>query len=260
MASWLIYDEKDDVFGVKTSKVISFNDGDVALATVTQELLPGCTNPVCVDIGADIGWWSSFCLDSSPSATVCAFEPNPHSFERLVTTFQSEPRITVFPKAISNTDSTIPLSFEGPLSNSRDPTIESVVATTRPDFLFEKFERISMIKIDTEGHEPKILEALSYFFPKIDSLVFEFTPKWYGETTSQQMNASMKLCEIIYAAYKHIYMLNRRGPAELVAIPTPDDFITNTRRNLNLNIQVDILCSNTEITQTKIVPFETFVI
>jgi len=128
--------------------IISFNDGDACNAACTQRILSAAAaagpQPICVDIGVDRGWWSAFCLQSAPTSRVYAFEPNPRSFaalqERFAAAIQAG-RLTLIPKAVSSSATTIPLWLDEGCSHSRGSSgssseVPSMVETTTLDFIY----------------------------------------------------------------------------------------------------------------------------
>ena len=109
-------------YGVSVRHIVSGNDGDVCIASVTEALLENKVNPLCVDIGVDQGWWSFFVVDKNSTAKVLAFEPNPISYNNLVPYLTNEPRIELHNVAISNKKGTLPFILEEGQSHSRDAT------------------------------------------------------------------------------------------------------------------------------------------
>lgn len=244
------YDNPNEgtLFAIQVDNIISFNDGDVCNAYCTDILLSSNENkyPICVDIGVDKGWWSSFCLHASPGCHVYAYEPNPLSFKNLKDHFAEEPRITLIPKAISNSDTSILLTLGGEQSHSRnvagnqDMNTEVVEATTLAP-LFEKHQRIDLIKIDTEGHEWTIFKGLSHFLPNINAIIFEFTPYWYGDTRDECFTRSLDMLTTVYTNYNYVYVLSRRGVPSLMRLHTLEDVEDFVYLNLYEHVQVDIL-------------------
>lgn len=246
-------DENNWLYAVKAADdLVSWNDGDVCNAAVTELVLKSSTAapPICVDIGVDEGWWSTFCLGQSANVKVYAFEPNPVSVEKLRTRFTLEPRIEIIPKAVSNTDEGIPFVLDGPQSNSRAET-DSRVPSTRLDFLFERHARVDLMKIDTEGHEFAILSAIAPHFKAIGTLIFEFTPRWYGASPSEATERSISMLERVIQEFPYMYTFSRRGPPQLTQIESEDDIYPFVIQNYQC--QTDIVCSRVAL---ELPPFE----
>jgi FkbM family methyltransferase len=235
--------EQQDLSGVKVRDILSINDGDVCNASVTQVLLNRYDAPVCVDIGGDVGWWSTFCLEQSTTAKLYTFEPNPISFNALKARFEKEPRIELFKRAVSDKEGELLFSFDGPQSNSREGGIEPVKTTTL-DFI----PKINILKIDTEGHEVSILNALKSRFSDIDSIIFEFTPYWYGSSEDECIERSLQLLRDLASSYKYMYTLSRRGNPIIEHIDDDDYIFQYTIWSYKNRFQSDIVCSRTPIT------------
>ena len=243
---------------VRIGDLISFNDGDVCNAACTERLLAAGVAPICVDIGVDKGWWSTFCLAHAPTAHVYAFEPNPISFPALKEHFAeaiAAGRLTLVPKAVSSSATTLPLWLDGGCSHSRGgsgggsgPTEPTVVETTTLDFLFEAHPRIDLLKMDTEGHELTILKGLAPHLGKIGSLIFEFTVYWYGTTKAECMSRSYEMLERIMAEFPYVYTFSRRGPPVLTRIESVEDVHQLVHAWYNHHFQTDILATRAQLT------------
>lgn len=229
---------------VKIGDVISANDGDVSISMVTYELLSKNMDiPVCVDIGVDKGWWSQFCIAVHPGAIVHAYEPNPISYRALATKFAQEPNITLYNRAVSDSSGSMPLHLDEGQSHSRDLSGGVLVEKVTLDNLFEKVERVFLMKIDTEGHEPQVFRGLDQYFDRIDNIIFEFTTHWYGNTKTAMKINSGKLLTNISESYPYLYILSRRGPVKAFG-PIEKGTIYDHVIFLNeIHLQVDILAS-----------------
>ena len=95
----------DERLCVSFNDIESSNDGDTCISCVTHYLLKDLSGAVCIDVGADIGWWGLFCKYIKQSAHVYAFEPNPTSFSRLDK--HSSDTFHTFNCAVSNKDGEI---------------------------------------------------------------------------------------------------------------------------------------------------------
>ncbi len=138
---------------------------------------------VCIDIGANFGAITlALCRQVGPSGKVISFEPGPDYFKRLNSNISLNHDL----KKISEVYSVGISNQPGELFWAEDPSApgnaglletsgRAVPVTTLDDFVEEKnIERLSFIKIDTEGMETEVLEgarkALQKFRPKV---VFE---------------------------------------------------------------------------------------
>jgi FkbM family methyltransferase len=224
---------------VKIRHIVSGNDGDVCIAMITEALLKKTDVPYCIDIGVDQGWWSLFVLDTNTKSQIVAFEPNPISYAALKACIESESRITLYPFAISDKKGTIPFVIEGGNSNSRDASATLSVACVKIDKYIDR--PVTLMKIDTEGHEIHILKTLRPHFKNIESIIFEFTVYWYHSVDEAKDELKNLLAE-----YPVMCMLNRRGlpSLERIGLENIDGFITFCIEN---RFQCDILCSRSPV-------------
>jgi len=236
----------DPRFGVKTRHLISANDGDVCISFLTYVLLKGKKNPYIIDIGVDEGWWSFFAIDTNPSVRIDAFEPNPHSVEMLRPFLTETPQINLYPYAVSDKVGTIPFVLSKSQSNSRveGETCVEIPCVLLKDFIGDK--RVDLIKIDTEGHDLTILRSIHSLLPQIESIIFEFSVYWYGETRDSCVSQSIEELKYLRSKYKHMFIVSRRSnPPELTRIRNEAiEYLVNYFYNKN---QVDIFVSNVEI-------------
>jgi len=233
---WLTNIECDDPrLGVKIRHIESGNDGDVCIALVTETLLKGVEAPLCIDIGVDMGWWSLFALDTNTTSQVIAFEPNLVSYNVLKAYIEKEPRIALHNLAISDKEGTLPFVIEAGNSNSRDESSSFSVKCTTIDKYLER--PVTLMKIDTEGHEIHILQSLRPHMKNIESIIFEFTAYWY--TDLKEATDELKR---MFTEYTSVYTLNRRGMPSLgkIELKEVDEFIDFCIKN---RYQCDILCT-----------------
>jgi FkbM family methyltransferase len=152
------------------------------------------TSPVVLDIGAYTGEYSNVVMKLAPQALLYAFEPSPRAFTqlekhaskhgyraiqagcddqaRVATIYDIEnggdtgSRVaSVYPEAIT-------AFWQG------KPIALTVNMIKLDDFLREqRITSIQLVKIDTEGHELKVLDGLEATLSKdiIDVIQFEFT-------------------------------------------------------------------------------------
>jgi len=227
----------DPRMGIQIRHIKSGNDGDIAIATITEAILKTKTAPFCVDIGVDVGWWSFFTADANPNGTVMSFEPNPLSYAALLPFIANDPQITLHNVAISNKDGTLPFVQSEGNSNSRDASSTLYVPCRRIEaYIGDRF--IDIMKIDTEGHEIEILGSLRDTYSRIETIIFEFSSFWYTDMTK----ALSELLYIIHA-YPYVYTLSRRGPVQL--IPLTYDSLFGFMQ-INITQQYDILASRLE--------------
>ncbi|HEU4474152.1 MAG TPA: FkbM family methyltransferase [Gemmatimonadales bacterium] len=130
-------------------------------------LLPENTR-VVVDIGSNIGLSSLYWLTRNKETQVYSHEPSPVSYERLVKNLKPfEGRVAARPDAVSNFRGTATLgiepsgvnsSLELKSSNAVHCQVIHINEVLGP--VLERHDRIDVLKIDSEGHEFRTLEAI----------------------------------------------------------------------------------------------------
>jgi FkbM family methyltransferase len=140
---------------------------------------------VCLDIGANIGVLT-FLLAKivGPAGRVIAVEPNPDNLQLLYRgiVLNGLDNVEVLPFAASNARSIVTLA--GGISNShligaRAPVDRGhFVQTAVLDEILGTLDRLDLVKIDIEGHEPDALQGLSRLIARHrPALVVEYNPR-----------------------------------------------------------------------------------
>jgi len=129
---------------------------------------------VILDIGANTGVYSLIAKSLNPASTVLALEPIERVFEKLeANNALNGYDIVCLPIAASNANGTATVYDAGGehvysvtvnknLASSDVAVIPTVIQTMRLDRLIEeqKLDRLDLLKIDVETHEPEVLEGL----------------------------------------------------------------------------------------------------
>lgn len=133
------------------------------------------------DIGANTGLYSLITKSLNQKAKVVAFEPVPKVLEYLKYNVKlNRYDIMVVPKATSNyngqakvflrkgEDFTTSVTVNKSLLAETTPKDELIINTIRLDTFIEenKIEKIDLMKIDVETHEPEVLEGMGEYFDK----------------------------------------------------------------------------------------------
>lgn len=123
-----------------------------------------------LDIGANVGFYSLLHASKSLVTGTWAFEPNPKprgALEKSVVSNKFESLIKVFPYALSDSDGQASFTFEEGVSgsghiSSKDEGGEIEVEIRAFSGLWEEAgePKVSIIKIDVEGHEWQVLQAM----------------------------------------------------------------------------------------------------
>lgn len=148
-------------------------------------------DPVVLDVGANIGNYASLIKALMPEATVYAFEPHPGTFERLHQRALAG-GYKSFNLGCSDAEGILRLyDYEGKNGSSHASMYRSVIedirksrsecldvrVTTVDSFVSaEAIQRVNLLKIDTEGHELKVLQGalLTLHNQMVDVIHFEF--------------------------------------------------------------------------------------
>ena len=138
---------------------------------IFEELAPG---DIAIDCGANVGLITEQMVRTG--ATVHAFEPNPHAFEKLNQKLGEKENVFLHENAVADKASNMRLFYRE--EHAQDPVVYSVGSTLIAektdidqslyadvdvicfaDFL-QQFEYVRMIKIDIEGAEIQVLNDL----------------------------------------------------------------------------------------------------
>jgi FkbM family methyltransferase len=147
-------------------------------------------NPVIVDVGANLGWFSFELRNANPSATVFAFEPQKtlynmicdsivlNSFNNVYVSHtaigdsNSSIKVPIFNYSLTSNFGGVELEHRG--SNKeyigqRAIKFESVNLRTLDYFIFSKLD---LLKIDVEGMEEKVLLGASETIKRCKPVIF----------------------------------------------------------------------------------------
>lgn len=160
---------------------------------VARILLRGVSDNIVFDVGANVGDWSlSISTHLGPGGVIHAFEPSLEVFGKLATKTRHCEEIRCHNFGLSNKDG--PLDFLFSRNNSQKSSAETSSAAMLhskvTDFSQEtlqfvrgdnfakchKISQIRFLKIDTEGHDLRVLEGFSEMIGRgdIDAIQFEY--------------------------------------------------------------------------------------
>ena len=140
---------------------------------------------VFIDVGANRGNWTCAALTAAPDCRIYAFEMIPNYRKRLHDRFDCDSRVTLMECGLSSAEATTTAYASGieqgggqlvwrPESNKQP--IPTEVKLMRGDDALAGVEGISLIKIDTDGHEMQVLEGLSETIARSRPLIqFEYS-------------------------------------------------------------------------------------
>ncbi len=169
--------------------------------------LDNCKDTLLVDVGANVGSFTSDFRTFFPHGVSWLFEPNPELHNRIEKQFSSNPNFEVRPFGISAENSTLQLrvpkgkaglgTFHGYTKSSLEHYGEVIYSThsvdVRPldEFQFAPSEN-AVLKIDTQGHEVEVLLGASTVLDRVDLVLLECSfaqvhegrKETFGECTS----------------------------------------------------------------------------
>jgi len=135
---------------------------------------------LCFDVGANTGEYAARVLKKNPGCMVHCFEPN----YLLHDAIRQKGVTVVSPAAVSDSTGMLSINFDTDDStqssvhrNHERCNASNVPAITVDDYMTENsIERISFMKVDTEGHEVAVLcgAAAALRHQRIDMLQFEY--------------------------------------------------------------------------------------
>lgn len=154
-------------FDVDSSETLKFlqDEFDIDMMDIKTMNLP--SDPVIVDIGANVGIISFYFAKRFPNAKIYAYEPHPINYANLVKGIEANGLTNVFPfnKAVlDDSDSEIEIYLNRENSGASSvfyPTEDSafVDTITLEEIVTEhQIKKIDFLKIDCEGSEFEILE------------------------------------------------------------------------------------------------------
>ena len=143
------------------------------------------------DIGAGHGAYTEELLTKYPDAYFFLFEPQKICYNYLLKKFKNNKKVKIYNLAISNKITSTNLYFDKKGSglaslvkrnlkhhSTKFNKKEKVKTTTLVSFFNDKFNKknlkISLCKLDIEGHELSVLNSIKKIFDKFNVIQFEF--------------------------------------------------------------------------------------
>lgn len=137
------------------------------------------------DVGANIGEWTKMARERQPAGMFHLFEPVPEVYHRCVSAVHCD-NVMVNPFGLSNENSTLDMLYDDDNDRLTTPCLELLRKhpRIRPLFMLagdeycrsRNVESIDFLKIDTEGHEFKVLKGFDTMLRegKIQTIQFEY--------------------------------------------------------------------------------------
>jgi FkbM family methyltransferase len=145
-------------------------------------------NPIVLDVGANVGYFTIFCLQKFKNPRIISFEPMKRNFVILQTNLAKRKNdcLTLVNKAVNNTQEDLVLLFNkdkeittsASLFANQYGTDEEVVSSTTLLDIFTKYmlSKIDILKLDCEGAEYNIIyKTPRKFLEKVNCITMETT-------------------------------------------------------------------------------------
>ncbi len=145
---------------------------DIYFKHIPKAIYKNKTNPVIIDIGANVGFFSLATFSRLPGAEIYSFEPHPYCFEQMHDYKKSFEQFNwnIFQKAVSdlnggiflNTETVSGFTTKASVFENKNKKERFLANTIQLDtFLSEKgINKIDVIKLDCEGAEYSIIYSL----------------------------------------------------------------------------------------------------
>ena len=167
-----------------------YQNGELNLIDKLAGEMPSCN---IVDVGANVGHWSIACAQKFGSQSVIfAFEPGDLTFKKLESA--TKMMVNIVPLQVGFSDTNCSLNLVVNCRASEKSSVEQVNLTelavpaasyqteshdfVRGDEFFKGrgLRRINFLKIDTEGHDIKVLKGFSEMISdgRVDVIQFEY--------------------------------------------------------------------------------------
>lgn len=155
-----------------------------------------------VDIGANIGSTIQSVKKTNSGIMVYAFEPSEVCLPLLKDNLRESKHVSIQECAVSDSNGEIGLvddeyPYHTGLANSRsisgNTARAKVVKCVSLDEFFGTANLDLIVKIDTEGHEPKVVSGMKKLIDKgeVKMVIMEFTPQWMSFEFIHDLNAKI---------------------------------------------------------------------
>ncbi len=199
VANFQMYLDLQDGWGV-SKYILKHGNYDPELGQIMKKLLkPGAR---CIDIGANIGYWTNFLLSSCKAGKVYSIEPEPSNvdlFRANSLLNNNSTSVQLFACAVGEENAQLKLFLSA--DNAGDHQLYSqgngdrkyvTVDVKRIDDLITD-KNIDFVKIDVQGYEPYVFRGMKDVFAQNPNIIVlsEFWPtniKKAGNDPTQMLN------------------------------------------------------------------------
>lgn len=173
-----------------------------------------------IEIGANVGTETiSYCDLASPKWKVHAFEPLPENVLSLENLSQNLQNLIVYPKAISNENAVVhfqlPPKHQSGIGKIVDENISGQLEENKLievnalplNSYVDTFKKVSLISIDTEGHEPYVLNGSEEIIKKFrPAVIIEVSPKLLRKFAN---SSTLEIYKFFISKNYSCYIINR---------------------------------------------------
>lgn len=214
----------DVQFVAEDPQDISYHEFDTEVPIIKDMLSEINSNDVFFDIGANIGLYSCIISQVISGENVVAFEPSPPAYNKLKKNSKLNGDFHHFQIAVSDTDDMIEFAVDVGDVQSRMSTINTdtdsidyeiqEVASRKPVSVVESegIPTPTVIKIDVEGAEFKVLNGMDRLFDEVEILYCEIHHPVLDEFNTD----GEKIISYIQSRGFDVKTLHQRGKNEFV--------------------------------------------
>ncbi len=215
-----------DTRNVQHMRIISHGCYEPAVAWAIEKYLPKSGR--MIDVGTNLGYFTLLgCKQVGHKGHVIGFEANPIIYEMMASSifanaFRS--RCKTFNNAVFNESKSFEFTWDsaghggGRIVNKEnqnlDQNVAEVKAVTLDDFLEGDDRKFDLMKIDTEGSDPFVLDGAKQVIKENPgaTIILEWSPR-FMEARGFPVNQAVDLIE---SFAKEIFHLNKIGSLESV--------------------------------------------
>lgn len=160
-----------------------------SLVSLVTRAIEGYKFHTIFDVGANTGQTVLPLSEECPEARIFSFEPVPATFSKLEQALMGRPNLTAVNAALGACSGEISMVAKGTSTTNRVVSDDFVGETVRVPMLsgaeaFEKFgvTTLSLLKIDAEGYDLRVLDGFIPVLDRIDFIQVEAGMNEYNKT------------------------------------------------------------------------------